>query len=620
MEEETKKKLARIAMMLCAAAGVLSLVIFIPQVREMIIGLGERYVGRPLTHEVWHGRFIKWEIYFLLILILPVIIICTLAHQLRFASGKIPLFDRLQFIGIMKAKIQSFFRDRLQNCIVIPDLKKWLGFSAIVFLVAHGYCFFNALYNHDSLLIFQNNDNIMVSLGRFLRPIYSSLFRGRIAAPWLIGCLSFAFLMASAYLLLNLLNIRNLKDMCAATAMLMTATSLTLLNATYIYDSDAYMLALLLSVVGACIAIKHGRYFVISVVCMVLSMGLYQSYIQVAVLLLMFDIFADVLRNKGVKDIVRKSAVYLCSIIAAFVVYWCMVKLFQCIYQVRMTGNIYNDMSKVGQYKGALHLLSCFVGTYKYVLRSLINPITVHKTYVLVARIMLILTGMWAIVRILINSRPSKANILFSVILICLFPFGFNFVYFITQGAVHELMTFSFAVVPLLVFPLLSANETDGGKLLKTTKVTVYVSFTVIAFCNIIFANQAYVKKDLEAKSTLSVVTRIIDRIEQTEGYVAGETEVCIIGSLRENPLVVARRAGFNYDGNGNRAWVVAIYNIEHYISYYLAYPYKVYFGECPSDIADSLDMFPAKNCTAIRDGVLYIKIGGPVFAAFGQK
>ena len=30
-------------------------------------------------------------------LILPVIIICTLAHQLRFASGKIPLFERLRF-------------------------------------------------------------------------------------------------------------------------------------------------------------------------------------------------------------------------------------------------------------------------------------------------------------------------------------------------------------------------------------------------------------------------------------------------------------------------------------------------------------------------------------------
>ena len=45
-------------------------------------------------------------------------------------------------------------------------------------------------------------------------------------------------------------------------------------------------------------------------------------------------------------------------------------------------------------------------------------------------------------------------------------------------------------------------------------------------------------------------------------------------------------------------------------MSNYLAYPYKSYLDECPPDLADSLDMFPAKNCTVIRDGVLYIKIG----------
>ena len=592
MENEKSLKLLKVCAVVCAA-GVLSLVMFVPQVREMIIWLGERCVGRPLTHEVWHGRLIYYEKAFLLLNIALVLIV------------------RAQFSGITKSKIQSFFRGRLQNCIAIPNLKKWLGFSAIVFLVAHGYCFFNALYNHDSLSIFQNHDKGMVSLGRFLRPIYSSLFRGRITAPLLIGCLSFAFLMASAYLLLSLLNIRSVKGMCAATAMLITATPLTLLNATYIHDSDAYMLALLLSVAGAYIAIKHGRYFVVSVACMVLSMGLYQSYIQVAVLLLMFDVFADVLRNKGVKDIVRKSAIYLCVIAAAFVVFWCLAKMFQYFYETPMSDG-YNGMSNVGHYKGGgRHLLSCFVGTYKYVLHSLVNPITAHEAYSLAARFMLILAGIWAIVRILINSRLSKANILFALMLMCLLPFGFNFVYFITQGMEHDLMTFSFAVVPLLVFPLLkSAEKAAGGKSLKAVSVAVYISFAVIAFCNIIFANQTYVKKDLEAKSTLSVVTRIIDRIEQTEGYVAWETEVCIIGSLEGNPLVIAKRAGFNYGGTGNGALVAATYNIERYIAYYMAYPYKRYWGECPPDLADSLGVFPAENCTAIRDGVLYIKIG----------
>lgn len=172
-------------------------------------------------------------------------------------------------------------------------------------------------------------------------------------------------------------------------------------------------------------------------------------------------------------------------------------------------------------------------------------------------------------------------------------------------------MTFSFTVVPLLIFPLLSVNEEVGDEnFLIKIKTIVYVCFAVTVFSNIIFANQIYVKKDLEAKSTLSIVTRIIDRIEQTEGYVAGETKVCIIGKIGANPLVVDKRKGFSYDGTGNKLLEATSYTIESYISNYLAYPYKSYENECQSTIADSLDVFPKKNCTIIQDGVLYIKVG----------
>lgn len=50
---------------LCAV-GAMSLVIFIPQVRELIIGFGEKYIGRPLTHEVWNERLIICEKIFLI--------------------------------------------------------------------------------------------------------------------------------------------------------------------------------------------------------------------------------------------------------------------------------------------------------------------------------------------------------------------------------------------------------------------------------------------------------------------------------------------------------------------------------------------------------------------------
>ena len=81
MENEKKQKLLKVCAVMCAAAGVLSLVVFIPQVREMIISLGEKYVGRSLTHEVWHGRFINYEEHFLAV----VVIVFLLLNLLSFA-------------------------------------------------------------------------------------------------------------------------------------------------------------------------------------------------------------------------------------------------------------------------------------------------------------------------------------------------------------------------------------------------------------------------------------------------------------------------------------------------------------------------------------------------------
>src|SRR5574344_2466403 len=54
--------------------GFCSLVMLIPQIRELIIKFGEILIGRSLTHEVWHSRFIKWEMEFLLLILFVILI------------------------------------------------------------------------------------------------------------------------------------------------------------------------------------------------------------------------------------------------------------------------------------------------------------------------------------------------------------------------------------------------------------------------------------------------------------------------------------------------------------------------------------------------------------------
>lgn len=462
------------------------------------------------------------------------------------------------------------------------NFKQLLLFTAVIFFITHGYCFLNALYSHDSLMIFQNDGLWQISLGRFLQPFYCRL-RGMITAPLWVGTCTFVYLSISIYLIKNLLTDFSKTQVFIVSGVLTTSVTLTLSNATYIPWSDIYMLALLLSTLGAYIAIKQCKYFVVSVICMVLSLGLYQAYIQVAVVLLMFDVFYDVLKNKETKLVIKKAVCYLCVIFAVFALYFCLYKLFLHIYHIpAATG--YNGLSNVGHFKSSKNVISYFLGVYFYVWKFFVNPISVHKRLTVFANILLLVAGLSSIIASIVENKLSKINLLFAIVLICLFPFGFNFIYFIAQGMAHELMIYSFSVVPLFILPLVNclSDEKYMTKLIKAMKVMVFVSFAVIIFNNIIFANQVYVKKDLEAKSTLSIVTRIIDRIEQTEGYVAGETQVKIIGKIEENSAIIEKRAGFKYRGAGNKCWATATYNIEEYIKKYLAYPMRFSYEQVP--------------------------------------
>ena len=67
--EEKLKNAKKIFTIFASIIGICSLLLFIPQIRELIICFGEKLLGRPLTHEVWHNNFIKWEVVFLLLLL-----------------------------------------------------------------------------------------------------------------------------------------------------------------------------------------------------------------------------------------------------------------------------------------------------------------------------------------------------------------------------------------------------------------------------------------------------------------------------------------------------------------------------------------------------------------------
>ena len=178
----------------------------------------------------------------------------------------------------------------LQSGLLSLDVKKLKLVFFWVFalgLTAHGYRFMNPNFNHDSLYsLYEQGPELMISVGRFLRPVYR-LLRGNLTLPAFGGILALVYLSFASYLLVELLDIQNSWLIGLVCGVLTVNSTMSLMNATYMTDTDAYCLSFLLAVLGvwALKRWKHGS--LLLVLFCFLSLGIYQAYVSTAVFLLL---------------------------------------------------------------------------------------------------------------------------------------------------------------------------------------------------------------------------------------------------------------------------------------------------------------------------------------------
>lgn len=153
--------------------------------------------------------------------------------------------------------------------------------AAVCMLLAHGFAFTNLFPNHDSTVLVYDAQWTMYVLGRWAQNFYFPLVRGKIAAPWLIGAFSTVYLALTGYIIARLLHLRRWSAVLL-TGLLGTCASVTAQLATYTYETDAYMLAMLLACTAVWCTEKLPRVWgmICAAGCLCVSLALYQSYIQ----------------------------------------------------------------------------------------------------------------------------------------------------------------------------------------------------------------------------------------------------------------------------------------------------------------------------------------------------
>ena len=250
---------------------------------------------------------------------------------------------------------------------ITGERKRLLASFAAVFLcglLAHGYAFAGLTLSHDSLNeMFLSGDiryaagsvaDWKISLGRFLYPAYRTVFSGGAGTPWLSGILSLVWVSLAVYLVSRLFSVDNALLLAVIGALFVTNVSYSALAATYIYDLDGDMLAMLLAVCAAYLLLRGaGRRRALAVVPIVCSLALYQSMISVAVSLVMIACILRLLNSESAKTVLFDGLKAVGILLAGGAVYGFLVRAVCRASGIALSDG-YNSLLSLGRMTPAL--------------------------------------------------------------------------------------------------------------------------------------------------------------------------------------------------------------------------------------------------------------------------
>ena len=503
-------------------------------------------------------------------------------------------------------------------------------------LFAHAYRFFNASFSHDSLFIFQPvNSEDQISYGRFLIPIYVAL-RSTICSPSLIGFISLLWLSVAIFIISDILNIKSTPALICICGILSTNIAITASFATYIPWVDIYMLALVFSFVAVYIFRKYKYGFLFAALPLLVSMGLYPIYFSAAVVMFLILLTKKIFEKEKTSAVIISGLKMLCSLMLGLVLYYFAVRIAWHFTGVAPSDD-YNGVAGAGNFSDISSLLSLLINTYVYPFKILRWQPICNSRYVALLNIVILAITAYNVIKIILCQKIHLKNILLLIVVMLLLPLGMNIAMFIAKGYVHHLMIYSFFLTYVLVvftFEFIHQNNlslqslsstaalkrimpSPESKLFKSNlgEKIVFVAIALLIFNNIVFANQTYLKKDLEFTATASVMTRCLDRIEQTEGYIPGETPVAFIGDINKSALIETR-PGYLHNMTG----LYSSYSITYFDSYELyltnvlgyninCIPKSIYTDIESLDEVVAMPSFPDKDSVKIINGILVVKL-----------
>ena len=439
-----------------------------------------------------------------------------------------------------------------------------------------------------------------------------------------ISCI-FVMAVVSAFIV-DLFGLKKKSHIVLTSAALAVAPTLTI-TMLYIYTALAYSMNFLLAVlvIWFIYRFKYKKIgYILAAICFILSLGIYQSYIGVTIgLCIMLEIIALIRNEKDFKksfiDIVKSAII----VVVAATAYYLFTNFILSLKKLELSS--YNGANETNIYIMFLGLKNTLITTYKdFALFFLGNKIVYNKVYSrdIAYFLFFMITAIFGLIKLInigeckdMMTKDKALKIALIIFLLVCLPIGLNIIDIIAVNTEIYALT---AAQLILVIPFCLAII-ESEERLPILRICSILCVTFIVFTYFISDNVTYTVKKLTYNQAYSTTSRIIDRIENLQGY------------DKNLPVMIAGIVGNDNYPRTNDLYNYSLCDISNSTVFHFTYGgmvetwrnfIKIFFGlDIPmcdentfyrisqSPEFRSMGVFPAPNSVQIVHGIVVVKL-----------
>lgn len=511
------------------------------------------------------------------------------------------------------------------NCIKQFKSSENLSFLAtfVIGFATHLFGFVNVLHNYDDIAILPAGSGTGVTSGRWFLTVLDTLFEKigiTFNLPYVNAVLFIFLISISVKYVICILEIKNY-----ISAILIGAVFVTFPSATstlfFKYTAVLYGVAVLCAVMAVWCVKKFKFGFIVSMILIACSLGIYQAYVPITISLMVILSLRNNLSEKSESlNIIKQGIKYVVTLISGIIVYYIFLKICLVAYNTQL--NSYQGIDKMGVIK--LSQLPGLLQRTFYEFFSIVFSDFKGISQTFIIRFGILLLGcicVGLIIFILRVYRKKLDSIVLTVLLCCIFPVAINFIVIMCPTSnIYTLMVYSFALIFTVPFLLLEIIEPrqfaeriflNYKKCIK--KVVIFVTLVII-FSYAYLDNLNYTQLYYTTQKTENYMSSLVVQVRMTEGFNTSMKWAFIGDNFQDSLLYDNWEAVPRYGGNETTSSLINAYSRLSWIRNYFGYNISFVDEEQLTDLEKNpqvvnMSCFPNEGSIQIVNDVVVIKL-----------